>query len=240
MTLDIRKLIKNRIEKERVIHHWEGRCEIFRRDEIPEAVAARIQEIHGEDYLEDANYVLFFSAPGLNKAAIKKYVFKITNKALGESANSMTPGDFKILSLNGRPAAPADTSADTPADTQADTPAVSDPEADAENAIAVADVIAGDGEGGQEDPDDFDPVTQDEIDRVTGDYGDSDEDSEDGDSDEDSDEDSGEGDSEDGSDDSEEDEGSEGEDEDDEDDLDESVSEPEAGERFCFLKITTK
>ena len=46
--------------------------------------------------------MIFFAAPDINKEIIEKYIFKLTNKALGEAANSMNESDIKIIDLGAK------------------------------------------------------------------------------------------------------------------------------------------
>lgn len=99
MTLEFKKLIINNIKKQMRIQHYDANVQLFKRDEIPEFVTNKIQKDFGQNYLLDADYLLFFSKKGLTKDEVEKSVFKVVNAALGESANNSNPSDFKMFSL---------------------------------------------------------------------------------------------------------------------------------------------
>lgn len=102
--------------------------------------------------MADAAYVLFEKGP-IDKKLIKK-IFKATDKALGEEANKLTEGDFKLLKMrdDDQPI-DADDSTDEAPDSEIDEivnddsePEVEDAEdaedpIDAENEEAIADVL---------------------------------------------------------------------------------------------------
>ena len=104
MTLDLKKLILNAIAREQSVHHFEqANVELFKKEELPSKVVNRIRSMFGDTYLEDAQLVLFFSGDSstINKENLKKYVFKITNSALGRAANDLGDDSFKLFSYEG-------------------------------------------------------------------------------------------------------------------------------------------
>lgn len=216
MTLDFKKLVLNGVRKQMTIQHFECNAQIFKKDELPEAVLAKIQEKFGQDFVEDANYTLWFSGEGITKETVEKTIFKIVNSALGSSANNMNESDLKMIDLGGGAAAEP-----PPGETATEAPSLSDPGADAANAQAVADLVGGD-EDSEEGGDDSDEVDREIKKELDADFG-----PEDGEDDEDDDEEPG--------DDEDDDEESE-----DDEELDESVEQPASGEKFVFLKITMK
>ena len=98
MTLDIPKFIKKTIEKQMTIQHYDALVKVFRKEALPTNIIQKIQQQFGDTYLEDSNFIVFYKGR-INKKGLKK-LFNITDKALGEDANRLTEGDFKIFKLN--------------------------------------------------------------------------------------------------------------------------------------------
>lgn len=132
MTLNFKKLIRNQIKKQMAIQHWESNVQIFKRDELPDRVTSKIKEVFGENYILDADYLLFFSGHDITKELAEKTIFKISNKALGEAANNMTENDIKVFGFKDD-----ETSASYTDDTTDDVDRLSDPAADDANAAAI-------------------------------------------------------------------------------------------------------
>ena len=226
MTLDFKKLIINAVKKQMAVQHFECNVQIFKKEELPENVAAKLAKAFGDSFLADANYTLWFSGNNITKDTIEKTLFKIANKAMGEAANNMNESDLKLVNLGGG------TTPSAPQDTTDDVETMADAGADAANADAISDLVGSEDEAKQDDEtvdpeateivaDEPEPVTDEEIDSIDDEPEDGDADVEpvtdeeiadDGDSD----------------------------DSDDEEDLDESVESPAAGEKFVLLKITMK
>ena len=99
MVLSIPKLIYNTVAKQAKISHQDD-CKfiVFKKDEIPANIKSKIDEQYAEEFLEDANIVLFIKGP-IDKKKIEK-LFKCVDKALGEKANKLVEGDFKLLKMN--------------------------------------------------------------------------------------------------------------------------------------------
>lgn len=97
MTLDIKALLKNLLKKQMSIQHFTAKTEVFSTAAIPSRIKSKIKDEFGEQYLEDANYIVFFRGE-VDKDGMKK-LFNLTNKAFGEDANRMTEGDFKKISF---------------------------------------------------------------------------------------------------------------------------------------------
>lgn len=97
MTLDIKALLKNLLKKQMSIQHFTAKTEVFAVGAIPKRIKDKIKEEFGDQFLLDANYVVFFRGD-INKDGIKK-LFNLTNKAFGEDANRMVEGDFKRISF---------------------------------------------------------------------------------------------------------------------------------------------
>lgn len=97
MTLDIKALLKNLLKKQMSIQHFMAKTEVFSTTAIPSRIKSKIKDEFGEQYLEDANYIVFFRGE-VDKDGMKK-LFNLTNKAFGEDANRLTEGDFKKISF---------------------------------------------------------------------------------------------------------------------------------------------
>lgn len=102
MTLDIRQLIKNSIEKQFKISHLADSVEldVFNKAAIPEEIVASIKASYGEEYLGDSTYVAFFKTPGTFDKKLIGRLFKAVDSALGNDANRLTDEDFKRLELD--------------------------------------------------------------------------------------------------------------------------------------------
>ena len=98
MTLDVKKLLVNIIKKQMQIQHMSAPVDVFKKEHIPEKIAAKIAAEFGDDYLLDSNMIVFYRGE-FNKDQVEK-LFSITNKAFGEDANRMTLGDFKKFSMD--------------------------------------------------------------------------------------------------------------------------------------------
>lgn len=146
MTLEFKKFIINNIKKQMSIQHYNANVQIFKRDELPEQVKTKLQADFGNNYLLDADYLLFFSKNDkITKDEIEKSIFKVVNAALGESANNSTPSDFKLFSFDGSKSNDTEKSEDNaPTETTDDVNSVTDNSADEINTQAIADVIQDD------------------------------------------------------------------------------------------------
>lgn len=98
MTLDVKKLLVNIIKKQMQIQHMSAPVDVFKKEHIPEKIAAKIAAEFGDDYLLDSNMIVFYRGE-FDKDQVEK-LFSITNKAFGEDANRMTLGDFKKFSMD--------------------------------------------------------------------------------------------------------------------------------------------
>lgn len=98
MTLDICRLLFNVINKQMKIQHNARTAGIYKPDQIPEDVKAKILSKYGEDFLGDANILVFFR--GLEDKKSVQKLFKTLDNALGNDANLLVVGDFKKLSMN--------------------------------------------------------------------------------------------------------------------------------------------
>ena len=154
MTLDFKKLILNAVRKQMAIQHFSTNGQIFKKEELPERVMAKIGETFGEDFMGDANYTLWFSGQGLTKEIVQKTIFKIANKAMGEAANSMNDSDLKMIDLG-----TGGGNAETPSRTPDDMTSMSDPSADDANAQAVGDLM-GSPSDGDDDADEMDDLDE--------------------------------------------------------------------------------
>ena len=97
MTLDIKALLKNLLKKQMSIQHFAAKTEVFSAGAVPKRIKDKIKEEFGDQFLLDANYVVFFRGE-INKEGMKK-LFNLTNKAFGEDANRLVEGDFKRISF---------------------------------------------------------------------------------------------------------------------------------------------
>lgn len=97
MTLDIKTLLKNLLKKQMSIQHFTAKTEVFNAGAIPKRIKDKIKEEFGDQFLLDANYVVFFRGE-INKEGMEK-LFNLTNKAFGEDANRLVEGDFKKISF---------------------------------------------------------------------------------------------------------------------------------------------
>jgi len=61
MTLDFKKLVRNAVLGQMKVQHFECNAQLFKKDELPEQVAAAVGKAYGQDFLADANYTLWFS-----------------------------------------------------------------------------------------------------------------------------------------------------------------------------------
>ena len=98
MTLDVKKLLANIIKKQMQIQHMSAPVDVFKKEHLPEKIAAKIAAEFGDDYLLDSNMIVFYRGE-FSKDQVEK-LFSITNKAFGEDANRMTLGDFKKISMD--------------------------------------------------------------------------------------------------------------------------------------------
>lgn len=98
MTLDIKALLRNLLKKQMSIQHFTAKHEVFRVDAIPSKIKSKIQEEFGENYLLDADYIVFFRGK-MTSDQIEK-LYNLTNKAFGEDANRLVEGDFKRISFD--------------------------------------------------------------------------------------------------------------------------------------------
>ena len=97
MTLDVKALLKNLLKKQMSIQHFTAKTDVFAVGAIPKRIKDKIKEEFGDQFLLDANYVVFFRGD-INKDGMKK-LFNLTNKAFGEDANRLVEGDFKRISF---------------------------------------------------------------------------------------------------------------------------------------------
>ncbi len=97
MTLDVKTLLRNLLRKQMSIQHFTAKHDVFEVDMIPSKIKTKIQEEFGDNYLLDADYVVFFRGK-MTSDQIKK-LYNLTNKAFGEDANRLVEGDFKKISF---------------------------------------------------------------------------------------------------------------------------------------------
>ena len=97
MTLDIAKYLENLIKKEAAVSHFTVNVHTGKTSDLRSEAAEKIKEQNGDSFLQDADYILFFTRQeGFNDDDLKK-LFDLTNRALGKDANGMSKSDFKRL-----------------------------------------------------------------------------------------------------------------------------------------------
>lgn len=108
MTLDLRKYLENLISKEAVVSHFKVSVKAGKAKKIKTDVASQIRAAYGDLFLEDADYVLFFTRqePWTDKDV--KKLFDLTDRALGKDANKLSKNDFMKLSSAASAPAPDD------------------------------------------------------------------------------------------------------------------------------------
>lgn len=99
MTLDIAKLFNVAVAKEMTISHFDGTVYGVSKTALPAKYKELITSEFGGSYLEDADYIVLFRKPDYSEMSKKNLtsLFKLTNRALGQIANSMNHGDFKTI-----------------------------------------------------------------------------------------------------------------------------------------------
>lgn len=108
MTLDIKKMILNAVIQQQKIHHMDRigedpvHAQVFTKTELEEKApkaTAKIKDIYGATFLEDAELMLFFSCTsGFSKDLTKSpngTLFKTIDSALSKDANKLSEGDIK-------------------------------------------------------------------------------------------------------------------------------------------------
>ena len=106
MTLDLRKYLENLISKEAVVSHFKVSVKAGKAKKIKPDVASQIRATYGDLFLEDADYVLFFTRQEQWTDKDVKKLFELTDRALGKDANKLSKNDFMKLS-SAKSAAPA-------------------------------------------------------------------------------------------------------------------------------------
>lgn len=101
MTINLAKYFENLIRKELKISHFNAAVMSCSAKRVPAAASAAIRQKHGDTFLLDANYLIFFKSSTGFQAEDSKKLFELVNRALGKDANSMTKGDFKTFTLGG-------------------------------------------------------------------------------------------------------------------------------------------
>ena len=75
MTLDVKALLKNLLKKQMSIQHFTAKTDVFAVGAIPKRIKDKIKEEFGDQFLLDANYVVFFRGD-INKDGRKKLQLK--------------------------------------------------------------------------------------------------------------------------------------------------------------------
>lgn len=102
MTLDIRKYLANLIKKEAKISHFQTGIQAGKTSKLRPDFAAAIREEYGDMFLEDADYIIFFTKNDPWSDANIKTAFEFTDRALGKDANKLSKNDFKALPLQAK------------------------------------------------------------------------------------------------------------------------------------------
>lgn len=97
MTLDISKYLENLIKKEAKISHFAVAISAGKTSLIKPEFSNTIRKDNGDTYLQDANYLVFFSKSDAWSSDDKVKIFDLVNRALGKDANNMAKSDFKEL-----------------------------------------------------------------------------------------------------------------------------------------------
>lgn len=103
MTLNLEKYLNFIISKQMAISHFDnGMCHVTARKNLDEEIKDELKEKYGEDYLGDANYLIFFrTVDGLSfKDKEKKKLYRICDSALGKNANNISQSDIKSWKSN--------------------------------------------------------------------------------------------------------------------------------------------
>lgn len=95
MTLNIAKYLKNLILKEAKISHFTVKVDAGKIDQLHLDKKQAIQKEYGDSYLQDSDYLIFFTKDDGWKSGDNKKLFDLVNRGLGEDANGMTQNDFK-------------------------------------------------------------------------------------------------------------------------------------------------
>ena len=97
MTLDIAKYLENLVKKEAKISHFAVKVAAGHTDKLSMSVRSSIQSEYGESYLQDSDFIMFFTKSDGWKEGDSKKLFDLVNRGLGKDANGMTESDFKKL-----------------------------------------------------------------------------------------------------------------------------------------------
>ena len=97
MTLDIAKYLENLVKKEAKISHFAVKVAAGHTDKLSMSVRSSIQSEYGESYLQDSDFIMFFTKTDGWKEGDSKKLFDLVNRGLGKDANGMTESDFKKL-----------------------------------------------------------------------------------------------------------------------------------------------
>ena len=97
MTLDIAKYLENLVKKEAKISHFAVKVAAGHTDKLSMSVRSSIQSEYGESYLQDSDFIMFFTKTDGWKEGDNKKLFDLVNRGLGKDANGMTENDFKKL-----------------------------------------------------------------------------------------------------------------------------------------------
>ena len=97
MTLDIAKYLENLVKKEAKISHFTVKVAAGHTDKLSMSVRSSIQSEYGESYLQDSDFIMFFTKTAGWKEGDSKKLFDLVNRGLGKDANGMTENDFKKL-----------------------------------------------------------------------------------------------------------------------------------------------
>lgn len=125
MTLDIAKYLENLVKKEAKISHFAVKVAAGHTDKLSMSVRSSIQSEYGESYLQDSDFIMFFTKTDGWKEGDSKKLFDLVNRGLGKDANGMTESDFKKLTKE-QAAADADDEDNDEAQEKADAESTAD------------------------------------------------------------------------------------------------------------------
>lgn len=97
MTLDLRKYLENLIKREAKISHFAVKVSAGKTNKLKGNIVAEIKNKYGELFLNDANYILFFTKQDEWTDKDIQKLFDLTDRALGKDANKLSKSDFKKL-----------------------------------------------------------------------------------------------------------------------------------------------
>lgn len=91
-------MLANLIAKEAKVSHFDSNVVVGKASKLKEKMKAEIREAYGESYLNDADYVIFVYGKEVDGSkSSKESLFKLVDRALGETANLLSKSDFDVI-----------------------------------------------------------------------------------------------------------------------------------------------